>query len=92
MALTKEVVADRIEVLELGSVQVRIATVLKEDGEELTRTFHRHVLVPSDKSSGTWEDSDISGEDTRVQDICTAAWTSEVKAAYQAQQDALSIN
>jgi hypothetical protein len=92
MALTKEVVADKIEVLELGPVQVRTATVLKEDGEELTRTFHRHVLVPSDKSSGAWEDTDISGEDARVQDICTAAWTPEVKAAYQAQQDAISIN
>ena len=88
MAITKTIVADRIEVLERGPVQVRTATVIKEDGVELTRTFHRHVVVPSDKSSGSWGDTDISGEDARVQAICTAAWTPEVKAAYQAQQDA----
>ena len=88
MAITKTVVAAKIEVLEYGNVQVRTATVIKEDGVELTRTFHRHVVVPSDKSSGSWGDTDISGEDARVQAICTAAWTPEVKAAYQAQQDA----
>ena len=87
MAITKDVVADKIEVLEKGHVQVRTATVIKEDCVELTRTFHRHVVVPSDKSSGSWEDTDISSEDTRVQAICAATWTPEVKAAYQAQQD-----
>ena len=90
MAITKDVVADKIEVLERGQVQVRTATVIKEDGVELTRTFHRHVVVPSDKSSGSWGDTDISGEDARVQAICTATWTPEVKAAYQAWQDALN--
>ena len=89
MAITKDIVADKIEVLERGQVQVRTATIIKEDGEELTRTFHRHVVAPSDKSSGSWVDTDISGEDARVQDICVAAWTPEVKAAYQAQQDAI---
>ena len=89
MAITKDIVADKIEVLERGQVQVRTATIIKEDGEELTRTFHRHVVAPSDKSSGSWVDTDISGEDARVQDICVAAWTPEVKATYQAQQDAI---
>ena len=89
MAITKDIVADKIEVLEMGQVQVRTATVIKEDGVELTRTFHRHVVVPSDKSSGSWGDTDISGEDARVHAICTAAWTPEVKAAYQAHEDAL---
>mgnify|MGYP001221831606 CR=1 FL=1 len=88
MAITKDIVADKIEVLEMGQVQVRTATVIKEDGVELTRTFHRHVVVPSDKSSGSWEDTDISSENARVQAICVATWTPEVKAAYQAQQDA----
>jgi hypothetical protein len=88
MAITKYIVADKIEVLELGSVQVRTATVIKEDGVELTRTFHRHVLVPSEKSSGSWEDTDISGEEARVQAVCTAVWTEDVKTAYQEQQDA----
>ena len=90
MAITKDVVADKIEVLEKGQVQVRTATIIKEDGEELTRTFHRHVVEPSDKSSGSWVDTDISGEDGRVQAICNATWTPEIKAAYQAQQDALN--
>ena len=46
MAITKETVVDKIEVLEMGQVQVRTATVIKEDGVELTRTLHRHVLQP----------------------------------------------
>ena len=91
MAFTKTIVPDKFEVLELGPVQVRTATIIEEDGVELTRSFHRHVVVPSDKSSGSWEDTDISGEDQRVQDICNAAWTPEVKAAYQAQQDANNL-
>ena len=88
MAITKETIADKIETLEDGRVQVRTATVIKEDGTELTRTFHRHVLAPSTKVDDTWEDTDISGEDTRVQAICTAVWTSAVKTAYQEAQDA----
>ena len=88
MAITKETVADKIETLENGNVQVRAATVIKEDGTELTRSFHRHVLAPRDKSSGSWVDTDISGEDVRVQAICNAVWTSAVKTAYQVAFDA----
>ena len=88
MAITKETVADKIETLENGIVQIRTAIILKENGKELTRTFSRSVLLPSDKSSGSWEDTDISGEDTRVQAICNAVWTSAVKTAYQEAQDA----
>ena len=88
MAITKEIVVDKIEVLEMGQVQVRTATVIKEDSTELSRTFHRHVVVPSDKTTGSWEDTDISGEDTRVQAICTATWTDAVKTAYQEMVDA----
>tara|TARA_Y100000296_G_C5151998_1_gene246930 strand:+ start:365 stop:643 length:279 start_codon:yes stop_codon:yes gene_type:complete len=90
MAITKETVADKIETLESGQVQVRTATVIKEDGTELSRTFHRHVLSPSTKTGDTWGDTDISGEDTRVQAICNAVWTSAVKTAYQVAQDAAS--
>ena len=94
MALTKETVVDKIEVLEKGNVQVRAATIIKEGTEskgyaELSRSFHRHLLVPSDKSSGSWADTDISSEDARVQAICNAVWTSAVKTAYQEAQDAL---
>ena len=62
--------------------------MIKEDGTELTRTFHRHVLPPSTKTGDTWADTDISGEDARVQAICNAVWTSAVKTAYQETQDA----
>ena len=88
MALTKEVIVDKIEVLEKGNVQVRTATKIMEDGTELSSSFHRHVLVPSDKSSGSWADTDISGQDAKVQAICNAVWTSEVKTAYQVAEDA----
>jgi len=88
MAITKTTTADKIETLENGIVQVRTATIIKEDGVELTRTFHRHILVPSTKTGDTWGDTDISGEETRVQAICNAVWTNAVKTAYQEAQDA----
>ena len=91
MAITKETIADKIETLENGSVQIRTATIIKEDSTELTRTFHRHVLAPSTKTGDTWGNTDISSEETRVQAICNAVWTSAVKTAYQEQQDAASI-
>ena len=83
MAITKETVVDKIEVLEIGLIQVRTATVIKEDGTELSRNFHRHVLIPRTKSGDTWGDTDISGEDARVQAIANATWTSDVKSAYE---------
>ena len=90
MAITKEEIADKIETLEDGRVQIRTATIIKEDGVELTRTFHRHVLGPRIKiDEDTWADTDISGEDARVQAICNAVWTDEVKTAYQTAQEAV---
>ena len=95
MALTKETIVDKIEVLEMGQVQVRTATRVLEDGVALSSSFHRHVVVPSIKTgevrndageittAGTWNDTDISGEDARVQAIANATWTAEVKTAYQ---------
>ena len=91
MALTKTTVVDKIEVLEMGQVQVRTATRVKEDGAVLSSSFHRHVVDPSTKASGSWADTDISGEDARVQAIATATWTSAVKTAYQEMVDAQSI-
>ena len=88
MALTKEIIIDKIEVMELGHIQVRTATRVLEDGTLLSSSFHRHVLVPSTKASGSWADTDISGEDARVQAIATATWTAEVKTAYQDMIDA----
>ena len=91
MSLTKETVVDKIEVLEMGQVQVRTATRVKEDGAVLSSSFHRHVLDPSTKTGDTWADTDISGEDARVQAIATATWTSSVKTAYQEMMDANAI-
>jgi len=88
MALTKETVVDKIEVLEIGYVQVRTATRVKEDGAVLSSSFHRHVLAPSVKTDGSWADTDISGEDARVQAVANATWTSDVKTTYQAMMDA----
>ena len=83
MALTKEVKIDKLEVIgDYKAVQCREAIVVKEDGVEISRTFHRHVLHP---------DMDISGEPQETQDICNAVWTDEVKAAwtaFQAEQEA----
>ena len=74
MALTKEVKYDKIEVVgDSKHVQLRQATIVSEDGVELSRSFHRHVLHP---------DSDISGEPQEVQDICAAVWSDEVKQAW----------
>ena len=88
MALTKETVVDKIEVLEMGQVQVRTATRVKEDGAVLSSSFHRHIVEPSTKASGSWADTDISGEDARVQAIATATWTDAVKTAFQEADDA----
>ena len=88
MAITKEEVVDIIETLEDGQIQVRTATVIKENDGELSRTFHRHVVAPSQKTGDSWGDTDISAEDARVQAIANAVWTDDVKKSYQDQQDA----
>tara|TARA_Y100000296_G_scaffold50765_1_gene58226 strand:- start:99 stop:353 length:255 start_codon:yes stop_codon:yes gene_type:complete len=79
MAITKEVRYDKIEVVgDYKAVQCRQATIIKEDGVEISRSFQRHVLYP---------DSDISGEPQETQDICNAVWTDEVKAAWTTFQE-----
>ena len=85
MALTESQENDKIEVVNKWNIQVRNATIIKKDGVELTRTFHRKVLVPGTlDSSDNLVDTDISGEDADVQAICNAAWTTQVKADYKA--------
>ena len=88
MALTKETIVDKIETLENGTIQVRTATRVLEDGVALSSSFHRHVVVPSTKTGDTWGDTDISGEDARVQAVANATWTDSVKTDYQAMMDA----
>ena len=85
MALTKTLENDKIEVVNKWNIQVRTATVVKEDGKELSRSFHRHVLQPGTlDASDNLVDTDISGEDADVQAIANAAWTTQVKADYKA--------
>ena len=85
MAITKELVNDKIEIVNKWNIQVRTATIIKEDGKELTRSFHRKVLTPGTlDASDNLVDTDISGEDADVQAICNAAWTTQVKADYKA--------
>jgi len=82
MALEKTVAADKIEVVgSYKAVQVRTATVITEDGVELSRSFHRHVIQPGD---------DYSNEEAEVQAVCAAVHTDEVKAAYAAFLEAQS--
>jgi len=74
MALTENTSIDQIEIVRDWNIQVRQATIIERDGQFVSRTFHRWVLQP---------DSDISGQEQKVQDICNAAWTDEVKTAYE---------
>ena len=74
MAITKETVQDKIEVVgEFKHIQVRTATVIKEDGVEISRNFHRHVIAP---------DSDSSGESADVKAMVAQFHTDAVKKAY----------
>ena len=85
MAITKTQENDKIEVVNKWNINVRTATIIKEDGVELTRSFHRKVLTPGDlDASDNLVDTNISGEDADVQAICNAAWTTQVKADYKA--------
>ena len=78
MALTKEVKYDKIEVVgDYKAVQLRQATIISEDGVELSRSFNRHVLHPH---------MDVSSEPQEVQDLCAVVWTSAVSASWAAFQ------
>jgi len=88
MAITKEAVIEKIEVVGSWNVQVATDTVIKEDGTEISRSRHRHVLAPctsSKDSDDKWThtDTDISGEDDTVKAVCNAVWTDTVKANYK---------
>ena len=87
MAITKEIIEDKIEVVgDYKTIQVRTATVIKEDGVELSRSFHRHALecvnsVQDADGNWTHTDTDVSGESTEVQGIAATVWTDAVKTA-----------
>ena len=80
MALTEETENDKIEVVSMGAwkvVQVRKATIIKKDGVEVSRSFHRHVVSPTD---------DTTNEDADVQAICNATFTADMRTAYTNSQ------
>ena len=80
MALTEANVDDKIEVVDCGGskvIQVRTATIISRDGEEISRSFHRDVVLPTD---------DWSGESTEVQAMCNTFHTTEAIAAYNSAQ------
>jgi len=82
MALTEETLNDKIEVVNNGTfpvVQVRTANIIKRDGVEISRSFHRHVVMP---------DADLTQEDADVAAICTPVFTQAVKDAYAAHLEA----
>tara|TARA_R100000234_G_scaffold17067_1_gene9306 strand:- start:47 stop:307 length:261 start_codon:yes stop_codon:yes gene_type:complete len=79
MSITKEIEIAKIEVVgQYKAIQVRTDTVIKEDGKEISRSLHRHVIHP---------DMDISDEDAEVQAIANVVWTDEVKSAWKTFQD-----
>ena len=92
MAITKESEVPKIEVVGVWNIQVATDTVIKEDGTEISRSRHRHTLVPfvstytedsDSKKTWTHTDTNISGEEASVQAIANAAWTDDVKTAYK---------
>jgi len=77
MALTEQTIQDKIEIVgEFKHVQVRTATVIKRDGEEISRSFHRHVVAPNISAD------DLANESAEVQSICNAVHTDAIKTAY----------
>ena len=87
MAIVKSTEIPKIEIVNTWSIQVATDTVIKEDGTEISRSRHRHVLQPcsSSKDGDTWThtDTDISSEATEVQAVANAVWTDTVKANYK---------
>lgn len=89
MAITKEEVVAKIEVVQVWNIQVATDTVIKEDGTEISRSRHRHVLVPFnsvlDTADNSWTHTatDISGEDAQIVAVANAIWTTDVKNNYK---------
>ena len=83
MAFSKVVVEDKIEVLELGQIQVRTKTTVLEDSVALSSGYTRHVVVPCSYNGSAWVDTDTSAMSARVQALATATWTDATVAAYK---------
>jgi len=82
MALEKSTKQDKIEIVDRGDwkvLQVRTATIVTDDGAELSRTFHRHVVSPND---------DVSGETDEIKSLASTYFTDDAKAKHKAHMDA----
>ncbi len=82
MALEKISVVDKVEVVENGTVQVRTATRIVEDGKVISQSYHRHTIPPG---------QDYSNECDKVKAICAAAHTADIIAAYKAAEAAQGV-
>ncbi len=85
MAITKTIVDDKIEIVtEFKHLQIRQATIIKEDGTELSRSFHRRTIQCGDiDESDNFVMSDISSETDEIKVIAGAVWTQSVKDAWK---------
>ena len=85
MALTESLEYDKMEIVtQWKHVQVRQATVVKKDGVEIARSFHRYVLTPGTlDASDNLVNTDISGQPTDIQGVCNALWTDAVKSSWR---------
>ena len=77
MSLEKKQVIGQMEIGELCDISVRTDTIIIDDGVEVSRAFHRHVIAPGD---------DVSGEDEKVKSVANSLWTPEVISAWEAAQ------
>ena len=85
MPLTESLEYDKMEIVtQWKHVQVRQATVVKKDGVEIARSFHRYVLTPGTlDASDNLVNTDISGQPTDIQGVCNALWTDAVKSSWK---------
>ena len=97
MAITKELIEDKIEIVgDYKNIQIRAATVIKENGVEISRSFHRYVIecvqsVKNEDDTWTHTDTDISSESSEVQAIANVVWTTTVKNAKKAVNENAGI-
>ena len=97
MTLAKTIEIPKIEVVNNWNIQVATDTVIKEDGVELSRSRHRHVLTPFqsnyDNENSKWvhTETDISGEASNVQAICNAVWTTDIKNAFKTWKESQKV-
>ena len=97
MTLAKTIEIPKIEIVNNWNIQVATDTVIKEDGVELSRSRHRHVLTPFqsnyDNENSKWvhTETDISGEAANVQAICNAVWTTDIKNAFKTWKESQEV-